>query len=79
MVALTVSSRRATCGSSRSTSMPTRCGQIDEDKINALVTARAAARKAKNFGESDRIRDELAAMGVVLKDTNDGTTWEVER
>ena len=29
--------------------------------------------------ESDRIRDELAAMGVVLKDTKDGTTWEIAR
>ena len=37
------------------------------------------ARKAKNFKESDRIRDELAKMGVVLKDTKDGTTWEIAR
>ena len=29
--------------------------------------------------EADRIRDELAAMGVVLKDTKDGTTWEIAR
>ncbi len=48
-------------------------------KINALVEARNAARKAKNFKESDRIRDELAAMGVVLKDSKDGTTWEIAR
>ena len=33
----------------------------------------------KNFKEADRIRDELAAMGVVLKDTKDGTTWEIVR
>ena len=44
-----------------------------------LIAARAAARKAKNFAESDRIRDELAKMGVVLKDTKDGTTWEIAR
>ena len=37
------------------------------------------ARKAKDFKESDRIRDELAAMGVVLKDSKDGTTWEIAR
>ena len=43
------------------------------------IAARNAARKAKNFAESDRIRDELAAMGVVLKDSKDGTTWEVAR
>jgi cysteinyl-tRNA synthetase len=44
-----------------------------------LVNARNDARKAKNFKESDRIRDELAKMGVVLKDTKDGTTWEIAR
>ncbi len=47
--------------------------------VNRLVEARTAARAAKNFKESDRIRDELAAMGVVLKDSKDGTTWEVAR
>jgi cysteinyl-tRNA synthetase len=51
---------------------------IDESKVEASIAARNAARKAKNFKESDRIRDELAAMGVVLKDNKDGTTtWEV--
>ena len=43
------------------------------------IAARNAARKAKDFKESDRIRDELAALGVVLKDSKDGTTWEVAR
>jgi cysteinyl-tRNA synthetase len=52
---------------------------IDEGKVVSLIEARAAARKAKNFAESDRIRDELAAMGVVLKDSKDGTTWEIAR
>lgn len=52
---------------------------IDEPKIRSLVDARNAARKAKNFTESDRIREELAAMGVVLKDSKDGTTWEIAR
>jgi cysteinyl-tRNA synthetase len=48
--------------------------------INDLITARNAARAAKNWAESDRIRDELAAMGVALKDNKDGTTtWEVKR
>ena len=41
---------------------------------------RLAARAAKNWAESDRIRDELAAMGIALKDNKDGTTtWEVKR
>jgi cysteinyl-tRNA synthetase len=52
---------------------------IDESKIVTLIDARHAARKARNFKESDRIRDELAAMGVVLKDSKDGTTWEIAR
>ncbi len=52
---------------------------VDEVKVTSLIEARSAARKAKNFAESDRIRDELAAMGVVLKDSKDGTTWEVAR
>ncbi|MDQ6702356.1 MAG: cysteine--tRNA ligase, partial [Pseudomonadota bacterium] len=45
--------------------------------IQALMKAREAARKNKNWAESDRIRDELVAMGIVLKDNKDGTTtWE---
>jgi cysteinyl-tRNA synthetase len=44
-----------------------------------LIAARNVARKERNFKESDRIRDELAAMGVVLKDSKDGTTWEIAR
>jgi cysteinyl-tRNA synthetase len=44
-----------------------------------LIAKRTAARAEKNWKESDRIRDELAAMGVVLKDSKDGTTWEVAR
>jgi cysteinyl-tRNA synthetase len=52
---------------------------VSEDSITSAIEARDAARKAKNFAESDRIRDELAKMGVVLKDTKDGTTWEIAR
>ncbi len=49
-------------------------------KIDGLLTARLAARAAKDWKESDRIRDELAAMGVSIKDNKDGTTsWEVKR
>jgi cysteinyl-tRNA synthetase len=58
-------------------SMSVRC--VDEVAVRELVDARWAARKAKNFAEADRIRDELAAMGVVLKDSKDGTTWEIAR
>jgi cysteinyl-tRNA synthetase len=57
--------------------------QLDPDKqesVLALINVRLAARAAKNWQESDRIRDELAAMGIALKDNKDGTTtWEVRR
>lgn len=53
--------------------------EADDDQIEEMIAARNEARKAKNFAESDRIRDELAAMGVVLKDSKDGTTWEIAR
>ncbi len=52
---------------------------LDPVSIDKRVDARNEARRAKNFAEADRIRDELAAMGVVLKDSKDGTTWEVAR
>ena len=53
------------------------------DRVNKLVAARSEARKAKNYQEGDRIRDELTAMGIALKDSKDPktgevvTTWEV--
>ena len=50
-----------------------------QDRVKTLVEARTVARNAKNFKESDRIRDELAAMGVILKDSKDGTSWELAR
>jgi cysteinyl-tRNA synthetase len=49
------------------------------EEIERRIAARNDARKAKDFKESDRIRDELAKIGVVLKDSKDGTTWEVAR
>ena len=52
---------------------------IDESKVASLIDARNVARKAKDFEESDRLRDELKAMGVVLKDSKEGTTWEIAR
>ena len=48
-------------------------------EIEMLIEARAVARTKKDWKESDRIRDELAKMGVVLKDSKDGTTWEIAR
>ncbi len=56
-----------------------------DQRIKGLLDARLAARKAKNFAESDRLRDELVALGIVLMDGKDPatgeliTTWEVKR
>ena len=52
---------------------------IDTATVELLISARNAARREKNFSAADRIRNELAAMGVVLKDSKDGTTWEIAR
>jgi cysteinyl-tRNA synthetase len=52
---------------------------VDAKQIDRLISDRTAARARKNFKESDRIRDELAAMGVVIKDSKEGTTWEIAR
>ncbi len=54
--------------------------EVDTQAVDALIEARLAARKAKNWAESDRIRDELAKLGIAIKDNKDGTTsWEVKR
>jgi cysteinyl-tRNA synthetase len=45
-------------------------------EIDAAITARQAARKAKDFKESDRLRDDLKAKGVILEDGPKGTTWK---
>ena len=48
---------------------------LDVASITALKEARAAAKQAKNFAEADRIRQELAGLGIALKDSVAGTTW----
>ncbi|HEY8949109.1 MAG TPA: cysteine--tRNA ligase [Rhizomicrobium sp.] len=52
---------------------------VDTAAIERAIEARLAARKAKDFKESDRIRDELAAQGIILKDGPQGTTWDVKK
>jgi cysteinyl-tRNA synthetase len=62
-----------------------RMTKVDTAKIERAIQSRLAARKAKDWAEADRIRDELAAMGIALKDTKDPqtgeivTTWEIAR
>jgi cysteinyl-tRNA synthetase len=48
---------------------------LSPDDVDRLVAQRLAARKAKNFAEADRIRDELQAAGIILEDGPSGTTW----
>jgi cysteinyl-tRNA synthetase len=57
---------------------------VDANAVESLIAERTAARAGKDFKESDRIRDQLAAMGVVIKDGKDAdgkpvTTWEIAR
>ena len=49
---------------------------LDDAAIQLLIQARAAAKLAKNFAEADRIRQDLLAQGIALKDSPAGTTWE---
>ena len=49
---------------------------LDEAAIQMQISARAEAKAAKNFAEADRIRNDLLAAGIVLKDSAAGTTWE---
>jgi cysteinyl-tRNA synthetase len=51
--------------------------EIDASAIEAQIEARAAAKKAKNFAESDRIRDALKAQGILIEDSPQGTRWRV--
>jgi cysteinyl-tRNA synthetase len=57
-------------------------GKLNEDRENTLISMlveqRAKARANKDYAESDRIRDELAQIGVVLEDRTDGTIWKVQ-
>jgi len=55
-----------------------RAGAVTKEAIEALITQRNTARKNKNWGESDRIRDELIVQGIILEDGPTGTSWRRE-
>ena len=50
---------------------------VDADKVAALIARRNAARAEKDYASADAARDELTAMGVVIEDGPDGTTWRL--
>ena len=52
--------------------------EAGDPEILAAIAARAAAKKERNFAEADRIRDELAARGIILIDSREGTTYRIE-
>jgi cysteinyl-tRNA synthetase len=47
-------------------------------RIESLVYLRQEARRQRDFGEADRLRDELSRLGVILEDTRDGTAWKLQ-
>jgi cysteinyl-tRNA synthetase len=51
--------------------------KVDATLVEALIEARLAARAAKDWGESDRIRDQLTALGVILEDAKGKTSWRL--
>ena len=54
----------------------------DEDLVRLIeekIAERKAAKKAKDFARADAIRAELAEKGVIIKDTREGTVWELKK
>lgn len=51
--------------------------EVDTAKVESLIQARLQARNDKNWAESDRIRDQLKEMGVIIEDSKNGTTWRM--
>ena len=49
---------------------------LSDAEVEARIAARTQAKKARNFAEADRLRDELLAEGIILEDTKDGVRWK---
>jgi cysteinyl-tRNA synthetase len=54
----------------------TRAGGLSDAEVDALIAERTAAKKSRDFGRSDEIRNQLAAQGVILEDTKEGVRWK---
>lgn len=52
---------------------------VDEAWIEEMIQKRKDAKKNRDFAEADRVREELAAQGIILQDSREGTTWRIER
>lgn len=52
---------------------------VDEAWIETMIQKRKDAKKNRDFAGADRIRDELAELGIILQDSREGTTWRIER
>lgn len=50
--------------------------EVLDEEVEKLIEERQAARKAKDFAKADEIRDKLADMGIILKDTREGVQWK---
>ena len=54
-----------------------KASSVDEAKINSLIEERLQAKKERNYQKADEIRDILTGMGIIIKDTKEGTTWQI--
>jgi cysteinyl-tRNA synthetase len=59
----------------RKSAPPTDDGTLDA-MVQEFIRMRAEAKARKDFATSDRLRDQLASWGIILKDTKEGTSWE---
>lgn len=51
-------------------------GQIEDSEVESLIAERTAAKKARNFGRADQIREQLLEAGIILEDTKSGIRWK---
>jgi cysteinyl-tRNA synthetase len=58
--------------------MESRKRDLNTAEIESLIRARQEARMAKDWARADEIRSKLAGLNIVLKDSQDGTTWSIE-